>query len=264
MGQLVRVEVDLESEEQREQELVPLVEATQRVSPHGLGQVVQDVADSLVDDVRRLGSRDSPVEEDQELPQRRLVHDVHFAQLHDQEVEDGASGGHRSVLFTRRVDFCFRFRRDSQLLRHLLRRLLRVLQHKNQLLVVHERAFDGRQLFQQVVLQLFHGLPMFQDILHKLQSLRFQIWLLHPDDSSQQLILQTLHSDGEVNDGAAGAHLRSVCRIGQLGRDEELETVKDVHFFVAEQDFHDAALLDEVLVEQVVQDRIKLLANIFN
>ncbi len=50
--------------------------------------------------MRRLRTGDGAVEEDEELAEGRLVHDVDLAQLHDQEVEDGAAGGHRTVLLS--------------------------------------------------------------------------------------------------------------------------------------------------------------------
>jgi len=65
------------------------------VLPHGLGEVVEDVGDPLLDDVGGLGLGDGAVEEDEELAQGGLVHHVHLAQLHDQEVEDAPTCRHR-------------------------------------------------------------------------------------------------------------------------------------------------------------------------
>ncbi len=52
--------------------------------------------------------------------------------------------------------------------------------------------------------------------------------------------------------------------IRQLRGNEQLESIQDVHFLVAEQDLHDAALLDEVLVEQVVEDGVQLFADVLD
>ena len=55
------------------------------------GQIFDDVLDSLGRDGRLLGSRHRHVEEDEELLEGCLVHHVHHAHLHDQEIHDASS-----------------------------------------------------------------------------------------------------------------------------------------------------------------------------
>ena len=112
------------------------VETSECVTPNCFRQEFEDVADSFLDDVGGLRTRDRAVEENEELPERRLVHDVDLAQLYDQEVEDGTSRGNRPILLSGCVDLRLSFRRDRQLLGDLLGRLLRVLQDQDQLFVV--------------------------------------------------------------------------------------------------------------------------------
>ena len=58
-----------------------------------------------------------------------LVHNVDFAQLDDQEVEDGTASGDWPVLLSGRVDLRLSLGCDSQLLGDFFSCLLRVLQH---------------------------------------------------------------------------------------------------------------------------------------
>ena len=68
---------------------------------------------------------------------------------------------------------------------------------------------------------------------------RASIWthvLLCQDDTAQQLVLETFHGDGEVDDGGLGTDLRSVGRVRQLGGDVQSEAIHHVYFFVS--NFH--------------------------
>lgn len=56
--------------------------------------------------------------------------------------------------------------------------------------------------------------------------------LLCQDNSAQQLVLQSSHGDGEVDDGGAGADLRGVSRVRQLGGHVQPEALHHVHLFV--------------------------------
>jgi hypothetical protein len=85
------------------------------------------------------------IKELQELFERGLVHGVHQAHLHDQEVEDGAARGHGPELFARRGDLDLRLRRRLQLLAHVQRRGLGRVQHDDQVLIVHQRTLTRHQ-----------------------------------------------------------------------------------------------------------------------
>lgn len=56
--------------------------------------------------------------------------------------------------------------------------------------------------------------------------------LLRQDNSAQQLVLQSSHGDGEVDDGGAGADLGGVSRVRQLGGHVQPEALHHVHLFV--------------------------------
>lgn len=83
------------------------------------GEEVDDVPDAFGHDLRPGRVLHRRVEEPQELPQRRLVHDVHQRHLHNQEVQDTAPGGHWPVLLTGLVYLQLRLSGDRQLLTHL-------------------------------------------------------------------------------------------------------------------------------------------------
>ena len=119
------------------------------------------------------------------------------------------------------------------------------------------------QAVQQVVLQFFHLFLVRLNVLEELDSLVFQLSLLRVDDPAQQLVFQTFHCDSEVDDGCLGRDFGSVEWIAQFGGDVELEAFHHVDFFVANFDFVGGAHFDEILLEHVVQRRVKLFANVF-
>ena len=57
--------------------------------------------------------------------------------------------------------------------------------------------------------------------------------LLGVDDPAEQLVLQSLHGDGKVDDGGAGRDLGRIGRVGQFGGQVELEALHHVHLFIA-------------------------------
>ena len=71
-----------------------LVEAASRVGEGAERQSVDDVLDATYSDRRLGGAPHCLVEQLQELTQRRLVHDVDDAHLHDHEVQHRAAGRH--------------------------------------------------------------------------------------------------------------------------------------------------------------------------
>lgn len=71
---------------------------------------------------RGRGPRSYLIKEAKELPERGLVHAVNEAHFCDEEVENAASCGHRTVLLPRTVDLHLCLSRDTQLLLHILQR----------------------------------------------------------------------------------------------------------------------------------------------
>ena len=86
--------LDLESHQDGEEELVHLVQTTCRVLEDQKGQVIDDVVDALAGDRRLWGACHGKVKELQELFQGGLVHHIHHAHLHDDEVQDAATQRH--------------------------------------------------------------------------------------------------------------------------------------------------------------------------
>lgn len=76
-----------------------------------------------------------------------------------------------------------------------------------------------------------HFLPPFIGGTH-LQL--FQVWPLHADHSSQQLVLQAVPGHGEVDQGGLSLQLGLVVRIGQLGVKDEPEVGIIFTFFVSD------------------------------
>lgn len=87
---------------------------------------------------------------------------------------------------------------------------------------------------------------------------------LGEDNNAEQLILETLHGDGEVDDGSLGTDFRSVGRIGHLCGDVQLEATVEIDLFLSDFHLEGASRFNEVLLEEAVQDRIKFLANVFD
>ena len=58
--------------------------------------------------------------------------------------------------------------------------------------------------------------------------------LLCEDHTTQQLILQAFHGDGEINDGSSCRDLGGVGRVGHLGGDVQSETFHDIALLVSD------------------------------
>ena len=87
---------------------------------------------------------------------------------------------------------------------------------------------------------------------------------LGEDDESEQLVLKSLHRHGEVDDGGLGADLRRVGRVAELRRQVQPEAGNHVHLLLADLHLVHAAGLDEVLLQQIVQRRVELLADVLD
>jgi hypothetical protein len=85
---------------------------------------------------------------------------------------------------------------------------------------------------------------------------------LSENDTSQELVFQPLHGDGEIDDGGAGGDLGGVGRVGQLGGNVEGETLENVTLLVPHFDFEGGADLDEVLFQHVIQGGVKFLPDV--
>lgn len=91
---LFLLQINLQSQQQSEEELVFFIQATRRVAKHLKRQVIDDVLDSFGGNRRLLGTCHWNVKQTQELPERGLVHNVHVRHLDNQEIQDTASCGH--------------------------------------------------------------------------------------------------------------------------------------------------------------------------
>lgn len=68
------------------------------------------------------------------------------------------------------------------------------------------------------------GTPLLSFLGESLTHLQlFQVWSLHADHSSQQLVLQAIPGHREVDQGSLSLQLRLVVRVGQLGMKDEPE-----------------------------------------
>lgn len=89
---------------------------------------------------QRNSLRHGHIEEHQELPEGGLVHAVDRRHVSDEEIEDRTASCHRTILLSSSVDLPLRLRCNLQLGAHVLRGWLRVLQHHDQVFVVHQGA----------------------------------------------------------------------------------------------------------------------------
>ena len=132
----------------------------------------------------------------------------YLTHLDDEEVEDGAAGGHRSEFLASHVDLLLHFGGDDQLVVDDLRRVLGLVQDGDQALVVDQRAHRRRQPRQQTVLELFDEALVLHHRLEDEHALRLQFGAFGRDDARQQLVLQTALRHREVDDGHFRAHLQ--------------------------------------------------------
>ena len=94
MADLFLLQINFQSQQQSEEELVLFIQATRRVAKHLKRQVINDVLDSFGRNRRLLGTCHRNVKQTQELPERGLVHNVYVRHLDNQEIQDTASCGH--------------------------------------------------------------------------------------------------------------------------------------------------------------------------
>ena len=163
--------------------------------------MIDDVHDALGGHLRGLGVIDGELIQLVELLQRGLVHHVDAGKLGNEEVDERRPVRHRSVLLASLGDLCVGLARVGQLLVHLLRGDLGVVEHFDELHVVQQVTLRVGQPEQQVVLQLLDLLLVVGHLLHQAQALHLELVLLLKDQLGEQLILQADGRDGEVNHG---------------------------------------------------------------
>ncbi len=79
---------------------------------------------------------------------------------------------------------------------------------------------------------------------------------------AQELVLEALGGDHEIEQGDLDRRLGQVVRIPQLGGDVESEIGRVLNDLIAEFDAQAAALLERLLQEQRLQQRVQLLADV--
>mmetsp|Transcript_20779 Transcript_20779/g.35679 ORF Transcript_20779/g.35679 Transcript_20779/m.35679 type:complete len:2651 (-) Transcript_20779:3350-11302(-) len=211
-----------------------------------------------------LGLLNTAVVQPQELIQGRLVHRVHLRHLHDQEVQHGPPDGHGAVFLSGGVDALAGLHRNAQLLLDLGGGLLGVRQRRDQFLVVDQIPFGRRQARQQLVLVVLQPLLVVVDLLHKFGPLLLQFRLLLANHTAQQLLLETGHCDGEVDDAALGEELWGERGVGQHGRHHHLEVVVVVVGLVVDDDHQRTPGLHDRLLQHRVQHWVDVLRAILN
>jgi len=83
-------------------------------------------------------------------------------------------------------------------------------------------------------------------------------------DKAEQLVLESSHRHREVNDGRLGADFRRVRRVAELRRHVHPERRRHLQLLVTDLHLERAAGPDEVLLEDVVERRVQLLADVFD
>lgn len=242
-----------------------LEQAAARVLVDGVGVVQVQRPVALLDVQRALRLArlvDRHAEHVKVGVQRELVHGVDAGQVVQDEEEQGGAHGRRPVRVARRVDLLLRLLRHAQVLRHLLRRLLRRLQRVDQALVVQQRPGRRLQQRQDQVLQVDQFAFVGGDGDDERALVLLELGLLEADQEPEQLILEALLLDGEVHDGALGAHLGRVVRVRQPRRHPEQEPVVVVQLLVAQLQVLAAVLRDDRLQQDRVQARVDLGAHI--
>mmetsp|Transcript_60189 Transcript_60189/g.148004 ORF Transcript_60189/g.148004 Transcript_60189/m.148004 type:complete len:638 (-) Transcript_60189:3556-5469(-) len=259
----IAVELQLERQQQRVDLLVDLHVPAAHVQEGAERQLVDDVGDALGGDGRLLGVVHGEAEDLHELRERRLVHRVDSAHLSDEEVDNGAARRHGAVLLARRLDAELRLPGVLELLLHLGRRLLGDVEHVDDLGVVKQRPRAVGEAEEQVVLQLQDLGRVVVHLRLELRPLRLELGLLVLHDAVEELILETLHRHGEVDDGDLGAQLGGKVGVGEAGGDVELELLGlHVALLVGEGNDEALALALERLVKHGVEHGVELVLDV--
>ena len=180
---------------------------------------------------------------------RVLVHVVHVAHVGHTEEEQRTVERHGSIFLARLVDHLFRLGRLLRLDLDLVRGDLGLRESVDQPFVVQdvaarlaEQSQDGRL----DVLELRGHLGVRDD---ELVLERLKVRALLGDGDPEQLVLEAFLCDREVEQRYLDARLGRVVRVGQLGRQVELE-VRVVRDGVVADLHHDVAALLESLLEK--------------
>lgn len=123
-----------------------------------VGQVLDDLFDSLRRLLFLLGLVDRFVKEFQELFQRRVVHPTDHRHFDDTEVKSRSSDSDGSVLFSLLVDFLSLDFGVCQFDGDILRLSLSEVQHIHEFSIIQKISFGLSQSFQKI---LFESLKIF-------------------------------------------------------------------------------------------------------
>ena len=239
-----------------------LEEAAADVGEEGAREVVDEDGDALVQHLALGRALDAHVVDAREGGQRELVHAVDGREARDDEVEDGAARGHGPVELARGGDLARRHLGVLHAHADGVRGDLGLAERVDELLVVKDVALAVGEHLQDLVLDVLERLLVRADGDDERVLLGLEVGALEAHHVDEQLVLEAAQRHSEVDDRHLDAHLGHVVRVGQLGRDVELEVVAVGHVAVAEAQQQLAALLEGLLQQHGLERRVELLLDV--
>ena len=252
VADLVVALADLDGEDEGEEELVLFEEGPADVFVEGVGEVVVDVEEPLLEDVGGGAGLDAQHEQPHEPLQGVLVHRVDQRKVYYAEEQQGRPVGHRSVPLTGLVDLLLGELALLDPFVDFLTGLLGVGKFVDEGLVLEELvnvALGAGEGLEDGVLDLDEGLAVLSVLGDDLNLLLLHLRVLESHYLGQHLLLEPRGCDCEVDDGHLHEYLGRVVGVGQRCCHEKLKALAVVQGLLPDGDRVAGAGFDHFLEE---------------
>lgn len=135
---LLVVAIDTRNDQEREDDLVCLEQTARHVGIDHASNVVDQDLKALLNYLRLGALFDGSVEETLNITERILIHGIDTSEIGNDEVQDTTSDGDRPILVPGIVNLLFDDESLGDTLVDLSRRLLRVLEHSDEGVLVED------------------------------------------------------------------------------------------------------------------------------
>ena len=169
---------DLQAHHELEGDLISFEETSIDVSVHLVGHAVNNVGNTVLNELGLGRLVNTIIEQIEELLQRGVVHPVDKGHLDDAEVKDGTTRSDGSERLTLLTNFSGLLTSLNKLLSNFARLELDFSQHINELFIIEQVAIGGGESLEQRLIVVSKDLSVVGNILVQLLELIFEMLLL--------------------------------------------------------------------------------------